>query len=579
MTRVPGPSAVGAGTGLLLGLLALGPALRRGYLLTYDMVFVPRPPLNPSALGTGDLVPRAVPNDVVVVLLSRVMPGDLVQKVLLLMFFVIGAWGIGRLMPTRTAALVAAAVYVWNPYVLERLVLGHWAFLLGLAALPWVVVAGIAARGGGRRGIGWLCLVVLLAGLAGSTALILVTLTAVAVLWSPGQAPGRAAATCWLLTAVVGSAASWLVPALSGPGTTPGDPQGVAAFAARADSPFGVLGSVASLGGVWNPAVWPPERANVVVALGWLLFVLAAVVIGGRHLLTSWPGPGPGLVLVGAIGVCLALWGAAPVAADSLRWLVTEVPGAGLLRDGQKFVALAVLPVALCAGLLAEASRPVLAHAAPALALVPLVALPSLAWAANGRLVPVDYPDEWGQARAAVERAGGDTVVLPFRAYRRFGWNGDRIVLDPLPRYLPGRVTVNDALPLSTVTVAGEDPQAARLRAALTGGRDLPAALRREGLSTVVLLTDQPDVGRSEDRVAALPVLYAGPGIEVRAVPGARPSADPSGVPWGLAVSASALLVAAAATSLPAAGAPAKVARTSQSGPPDGEPPPRKSRG
>lgn len=570
---------MGAATGLLLGLLALGPALRRGYLLSYDMVFVPDPPWNPAALGSGGSVPRAVPNDLVVILLSRLMPGDVVQKALLLVVFVVGGWGIGRLTPSRTAAPVAAAVYVWNPYLLERLVLGHWAFLLGLAALPWAVVAGTAARGGARKDIGWLALVVALAGLAGSTALLLVALTALAVLWSPGRAPGRLAATGWLLAATVGSAASWLVPALSGVARSPGDPQGVAAFAARGDSPLGVLGSVVSLGGVWNRAVWPPERANLLVAAGWLLFVLAAVVIGGRRLVSSWPGPGAGLVVLGAIGVCLALWGSTPVAADALRWLVTEVPGAGLLRDGQKFVALAVLPVALCAGLLAEAARSVLAQAAPVLVLVPLVALPSLAWAAGGRLVPVDYPQDWREARVAVERAGGDTAVLPFRSYRRFGWNGDRIVLDPVPRYLPGRVTVNDALPLSTVSVGGEDPRAARLRTALTEGSDLPAALRREGIGTVVLLTDQPDVGQSLRRLADLPVLYAGREIEVRAIPGARRTSDRTGVPWGLAVSASVLLAAAAATSLPGARQPARVARTTQSGAPDGESPPRKSRG
>ncbi|MEO7981551.1 MAG: hypothetical protein ABI807_11780, partial [Sporichthyaceae bacterium] len=96
----PGPGAVGALTGLVVALVALGPALARGYLLAYDLVGVPDQPLMARVLGTDGSVPRAVPNDLVVVLLSTVLPGDVVQKVLLLAVFVLGGWGVGRLMPT-----------------------------------------------------------------------------------------------------------------------------------------------------------------------------------------------------------------------------------------------------------------------------------------------------------------------------------------------------------------------------------------------------------------------------------------------------------------------------------------------
>ena len=38
-------------TGLVLGLLVLGPGLRRGFLLSYDMVFVPREPFTSAMFG------------------------------------------------------------------------------------------------------------------------------------------------------------------------------------------------------------------------------------------------------------------------------------------------------------------------------------------------------------------------------------------------------------------------------------------------------------------------------------------------------------------------------------------------
>ncbi|RFU43614.1 hypothetical protein DZF91_00185, partial [Actinomadura logoneensis] len=138
-------------TGLVLGLLALGPGLARGYLLSYDMVAVPRQPLTAMTFGLTGTLPRHVPSDAFVAALSAVVPGDLVQKALLLLVFVLGCAGAAALVPSRRLVprLAAGACYVWNPYVAERLVLGHWALLLGYAALPWAVAA--ASADGTRR--------------------------------------------------------------------------------------------------------------------------------------------------------------------------------------------------------------------------------------------------------------------------------------------------------------------------------------------------------------------------------------------------------------------------------------------
>ena len=57
----------------------LGPLLHRGYVLTYDMVFVPRQELTRGLLGLDTAVPRAVPADLLVALASRLVPADLVQ--------------------------------------------------------------------------------------------------------------------------------------------------------------------------------------------------------------------------------------------------------------------------------------------------------------------------------------------------------------------------------------------------------------------------------------------------------------------------------------------------------------------
>ena len=87
------------------------------------MVFVPNAPLSPAALGWGDGFPRAVPSDAVAALLGMVLPGDVVQTLLLLTVFVLGAAGAARLVPGPglAARSAAALAYVWNPFLAERL--------------------------------------------------------------------------------------------------------------------------------------------------------------------------------------------------------------------------------------------------------------------------------------------------------------------------------------------------------------------------------------------------------------------------------------------------------------------------
>ena len=556
------PQALGAAVGLVSGFVALGPVLlHRGYTLSYDMVFVPRPPITGAVLGVDGSVPRAVPNDLLVALLSRALPGDLVQKALLLAVFVLGGWGAARLAERPLAALLSALVFVWNPYVYERLVIGHWGYLLGYALLPWVAAAAIAARRGDRRRVAGLCLLVAVSGLTGSTSLVLAGITAFAVLAVPAvTGPERRwPAIGWLLVTFGGSAAAWLVPALTRAHAIPADPSGVAAFAARADTPLGVIPSVLGLGGIWNQAVWPAERDVLVVALAGLAFVVAAFVVGGRRLARCWDGAGAGLLVAGLVGLVLAVAGTTPGLETGLRQVVLHAPGGGLLRDGQKFAALLGLPVALCAGLMAEAVRARIGRAALLLALAPVVLLPSLAWGAGERLSPVEYPREWAAARAAVAGAHTDVAVFPFRLYRRFAWNGDRVLLDPMPRYLPVPVVVNDDLPLSDLTVRGEDPRAGRIRAAVEGGGDLAAALRRERVGLVVLYPDEPDPDATVSRLSTLPVVYAGRHVRVLAVGDVPADRRSSPVPWGLVVAGLTLLATLAATLVPARGATASL--------------------
>lgn len=519
-----------------LALLALGPALAPGLTLTYDMVFVPRLDLTRDVVGLGDGLPRAVPVDAVVAVLTTVVPGGLLQKAVLLATLVLAGAGAGRLtgflLPEDRGAapVAAAAVYVWNPYVAERLVLGHWALLVAYAALPWLVVAAHQARDGDRRALARLVLPLGACALT-PTGGLLGALVAGCVLAGSWRVLGLAAAAWVVLDA------PWWLPGLvheatSGEGSAAA---GVAAFAVRGEGVLGPVGSVAGLGGVWSADVVPGSRETVLGVLATVV-LLGLAALGAGPLRRSPRGRLPlRLAVASAVGIALALAGATPGLRDLLADLVREVPAAGLLRDGQKWVAPWALLLSPAAGAgIARLTGAVrdrgLRPLVPVAAVVVVVALlPDMAWGVAGRLRAVDYPPEWQRAREAVAAAGGDVVVLPWGAFRRFDWNGDRTVLDPAGRYLPGSVVTDDDLVVGTRRVPGEGRRAQAARDALAG-QDPGPALRRLGVRWVLVHVGQPGgafevpAGRTvlESRTLRL-VRLAGP-VSARPVPPAAPA-------------------------------------------------------
>lgn len=519
VTLRPASSRAGLAVGVFLALLVLGPLLGPGYVLAFDMVFVPRLPLGVGLLGV-DGVPRAVPSDLVVALGSRLLPGGWLQDVVLLALVVTAAWGAARLVPsTRTpAAVVAATTYGWSAYLHERLLLGQWALLVGWAVLPWAAHAALAWRRGGSGAPAVLLLAV--ASCGGASSLLVVALVVVVC----GR-PLRA------LAATVVLALPWAVPALLAPGgRSGGDPSGVDAFASRADTPFGLVVSLLSGGGTWAPSAVPPGRAASSAA--WLL-VLAVAAAGLGRVRARLGGR---LLLAGGGGLLLALVAHLPVLGGLLRRGVEQLAVLGLLRDGQKWVAPALVVVAVAAGCGAElvlerlrgtATR---ALAAVLACLAPLAALPGAAWGEGGRLRVSTYPPDWATVTAQVDADA--VLVLPWGAYRRFAWNGDRTVLDPAPRWIAARAVVDDDLPLADRVVQGEDPLAQRLDAVVTSGGPLAPALRREGIGQVLVeRTDRAaDDSLLQRQLAGLRLVVTTPELALYDVPGPAPA--PARAPW-----------------------------------------------
>jgi hypothetical protein len=518
-----------------LALLALAPLLGRGYVLTYDMVFVPRMQLTRGLLGLGSSVARAVPSDLLVALGSRVLPADVLQKLVLLGIFVAGGWGAARLAPATTAAggAAAAALYVWNAGVYERLLMGHWALLVSYAALPWVVSAAISFRQGGPvRG---LVAGLAVAALGSPPGGVIATATALLVVaWPPRPAhpnPRRLRAAAVVLAAGLLLNAPWWVPSMLRPGGVPVRPEGAAAFASRPDGPLGTLGSLLSLGGIWNARVVPPGHGSWLWWPGFAV-VLVIAALGWRAILRRWPrGAALGLLAAAAVGLVVAAAYAVPGLRELVGLTVAHLPGGGLVRDAQKFVAPLALVEAVGFGvgverlLAATGDRRLRAALAAVLVAAPLLLLPALAWGAAGRLAAVAYPRDFQRARAvmAADPAAGDVLVLPWHLYLPFPWNGGRVVLDPAQRFFTRHAVTNDDLELAGVTVPGEEPASARLAPLVNGTAPLGPALAAEGIRYVLVLK-VADWDRYAPRLAGLDTALDGPELSLRRVPGPVPA-------------------------------------------------------
>jgi hypothetical protein len=513
---------VGLVVGLASALLQLGPVLGSGYVLTRDMVFVPRLPLTGALLGR-DGVPRAVPSDLLVALLSRIVPGGIVQDVVLVAIIALAGWGVARLVPSDSAwpMAAAAALYTWNPYVTERLRLGQWAVLVGYAALPWVAAAAIRCRDrlDLRSGA---ALVVALAGAAagGPSADLLAAQVAIPVLLWPGGAAAWWRRLVVLAGTLIAVSLPWLLPALLSPGSTPPDGVGVALFATRPDTPFGSLGSLLSLGGVWNALVVPAGRGDFIVGLA-ALILTAAAAYGLSTLRGRWGnGALGGLVAAGVLGLALAMWGVTPGARGVLEHLVSAVPNAGLLRDGQRSVAPLALALSIGIGAVAELLAARWRWRAAVLVLVPVALLPAAAWGADATLTSVQWPAAWQQvATASVQLPAGPVLVLPWATERAYPWNGDRPQIDPADHWLPRRVVRDDALLVGDRSTPVEDSLARRVSATATGTDPLLPVLRRQGYAGVLVETDQAGAALLPPRLAGLHLLSSAEGLALYAVP------------------------------------------------------------
>ncbi|MEE3751575.1 hypothetical protein [Mycobacterium intracellulare] len=516
------------GYALVLALLVVGPLLAPGYLLLRDAVSTPRSYLSDTALGLTS-APRATPQDFAVALASHLVDGGVVVKALLVLGLWLAGWGAARLVDVALPGagapgqFVATTLAIWNPYVAERLLQGHWSLLVGYGCLPWVATAMLTLRAGSGSFFG-LAFWTALAGLTPTGLLLAATVALVCAL-----VPGTGRPRRWCAAVAVGAALvaalPWLVASVLGASLTAhsaANRLGVEAFAPRAEPGLGTLASLASLGGIWNGDAVPASRATLFAVSS--AVVLLGIVALGLPTAARRPVAVPLLVLA-AVSVLVPAALATGPGLHLLGAVVDAVPGFGVLRDGQKWVALAVPGYALAgAGAVVTVRRwvPLATDVVTALVccVALLLALPDLAWGVWGKVSPVHYPRGWAAVAATINARPAAVAVLPAGTMRLFFWSGAAPVLDPLPRWLRAEVLSSGDLVISGTTIAGEGARARAVQELMLTGPD-PSALAAAGVGWLVVESDSAgDMGAAARTLGALPPVYRDDAIALYRVSG-----------------------------------------------------------
>jgi hypothetical protein len=510
---------------LALSLAVTAPLLAPGYLLLRDAVSTPRSYLTDAALGLTEAAPRALPQDFAVALASHVVDGGMVVKLLLIAGLWLAGWGAARLTAVVMLAsglpgqFVAATLAVWNPYVAERLLQGHWSLLVGYGCLPWVAAAVLQLRSG--DGPWWP--VLFWTALAGLTPTGLMLAAAVALVSCAGAGDGRSRRWCAAVSlgaAVLGALPWLLAPVLAG-SLSLTQAAGVPQFAARAEPGLGTLLSLAGLGGIWNGQAVPGSRTTLFAVVATV--VLLGVIAVGVPAAVRRPSARPLLVLAAVAVVAPALMATGPGLA-AVEAVVRTVPGLGVLRDAQKWVALA-LPGYAVAGASAVVTlqhRLPRAVTAAVCCLALVVVLPDLAWGVGGKVTAVRYPAGWPTAAALINADPRPVAVLPSGSMRHYPWAGDAPVLDPLPRWVSADVLTTGDLNIGGQTVPGEGERARVVDRLVRSGAGADE-LARAGVGWVVV------EGGGQPRLT-LPVAFTDDDITVYRVGGEHPAASHRGV-------------------------------------------------
>ena len=500
---------------MCISVLLLLPLLAPGFILTLDMNFTPQIPF-PTQVTSSYLFYAGLH------IVNFVLPGDIIQKIILLTIFSLAGIGMYRLFAYVSgektpvyAPYVAGLLYMINPFVYSRLMAGQFAVLLGYACLPFFITSFLRliqkpSLHNGALMTGWLTLIGILSIHTLALAGVVVVVGSLLVSWEYRKRTIILRKIAIAVLGVIGASGVasiyWIVPLLSGKNTTAQAIAGFgaadqAAFATAGDGIVGQFINIAGLQGFWADAValytlpqnvmtaWPFMTLGV-----WILVIYGCVV--------AWRSANRTTILIFLLSALVAVGFALSLAAPLLAYL----PFAIGLREPHKFVGLVAVAYAIFTGYASigvvdklkklYSQKLVGRIGVVAFMILPLAWTPTMLGGMYGQLQPSHYPDEWYKANELLNKDQADfkALFLPWHGYQYFDFAG-RIVATPADKFFDKPTLVSNELEFRQAAPTFPDETKAYITKTLLPGahrdRDLGEKLAKLDIKYVIVVREE----------------------------------------------------------------------------------------
>jgi hypothetical protein len=505
-----------------LAVLILGPLLLPGYVLTLDMVFAPNTTV-PSIHLPG------FPFYGFLWLLNTVLPGDVVQKIVLVAIFILsgcGATYLARwLQPQKTplnwplVSMLAGLLYACNPFVYSRLMAGQFMVLLGYALLPFFVLSWLRLLQKPQMRTGlvssvWAAAIAVVSLHTFGMAVLFAALSSLVTLWQVRARREQLMAT-GKYTSLAGGlivllSLYWLIPFLLGNNHTA---ELVSSFNSSDRSVFATAGTgwqkiwyLITLQGFWADSQSLYVTAGEIFAW-WNVIAVAVLGLVATGLVTLWRtsrAVAVVLFVMLSVSIVLACGTNGTIFAPFNTWLLDVFPPLAGYREPQKFVAAMALVYAVSAATgLGSLWAYVQKHKHPigqtdiAIVMVALTILyaPLQFWGLHGQLHATEYPQAWYTANARLmHQPKGDVLFLPWHQYMRFSF-AQRIVANPASAFFDAPIVSSNNPELKglnhwTNTHQQQALEQYILPHAMKGGHTFAADLQQIGIKYVIVVQE-----------------------------------------------------------------------------------------
>jgi hypothetical protein len=500
-----------------LALVILLPLVVPGYILTLDLVMTPH-------FAWPSELTNTFPLQAALWALHFILPGDVIEKLLLFVILLFSGVGMHLLMRTvnakakftpevwRIAVYFGGIFYMINPFTYSRFMAGQWMFLLGYAMVPFFLRALLkffsAPAPKALVSLAVWAFAIVSASIHHIGILLLLSVavpTLASVLGYWRNAAHIRQYALWsgiglLSLAIVN--AYWLVPAATGQGSL-----GVAvasmndvhfkAFATNGTGAFGAVGAVIRLQGFWVEARQLYVLPQAMAPAWGILFLLiwSLVAIGAIKALRSYR-------LLVSLAISAVAAGIILSATPLVAWLSHGVPFMAGYREPHKFASLIALGYAML-GVFGTAFAIQWAGrrfketgeqaATVACLLLPIAVTPTMLWGFAGQLSPRQYPSEWYDMNRIIKTlpAADRILFLPWHQYMNYSFSG-RIIANPAAKFFEAPMIVADNPEFMNLPPTQPNPDTEAIAAVIHAPSRLLSVLRTHHVR-YILLADEGD--------------------------------------------------------------------------------------